>query len=571
MKLTHAEVKNFLGIQRLSLELPKPITLIAGPNGAGKSSLQNAIRMALTGAPSRVNLKKHYGQLITKGQKRASVSVGSSKGDTYGFDLPKGASPTSDNEFLPFVLEPAAFARLEPKERRTLLYKLTGANTSGNAVAELVKARGCNMQLFESIKPLLRSGFPEAEKQCKENARDEKANWKAVTGETWGADKAEGWEPEPVEFDAELLEEKLGQFDKVDERFGALNRELGSMQQRQKNRVTAMEEKQRLSDEAEDINRKKIAMESAEKRLQEQKKRVEQYEQLAGEKPQNILACPCCGGAVVMVDGELVEYAGSEPDPEARGKLEQHRAALTTCENTYKNTADAYNKAHQALEKWKLLEVPETIITDEDFKQLQDDINLTRNMKNELQLEIEALNTDKDKAANVQRAINQAAKTHKAILDWLKLAEELGPEGIPAELLSKLLDPVNQRMAQSSADTGWKQPQIDAAMEITAGFDSRPYHLLSESEQWRVDAILAETISFISGLKLLCLDRFDVNQPSERGYLFQWLTVLAQEGEIDTVLVFGTLKKCPSSTEFMDTHWIEGGELITENKTENAA
>ena len=282
MKINYLEIKNMLGVSQLSLEMQKPVTLICGPNGAGKSSIQNAIKMALTGSPTRVVKKGDYDQLITEGHRKASISIGVESaqpghGDSYGIDLPKGAKIHSDNEFLPFVLEPAAFAALDVKERRTLLFNLTKSARTDHKVEGMVQKRGCNMQLFANVKPLLRAGFPEAEKQCKENARDEKAIWKATTGETWGSDKAEGWKPEPVQFDAELLAEKVEQYSKADERFGDLNRKLGGMQQQQQNRVYAMEEKQKLSEACEDINRKLMARDSAKKRVEEQEARVRQF------------------------------------------------------------------------------------------------------------------------------------------------------------------------------------------------------------------------------------------------------------------------------------------------------
>jgi recombinational DNA repair ATPase RecF len=67
MKLTHLNVQGFLGVRAVDVPLTKPVTLFAGKNGAGKSSLQEAVRMALTGESVRVGMKKDYGQLVTEG------------------------------------------------------------------------------------------------------------------------------------------------------------------------------------------------------------------------------------------------------------------------------------------------------------------------------------------------------------------------------------------------------------------------------------------------------------------------------------------------------------------------
>ena len=86
--------------------------------------------------------------------------------------------------------------------------------------------------------------------------------------------------------------------------------------------------------------------------------------------------------------------------------------------------------------------------------------------------------------------------------------------------------------------------------------------LLSESEKWRVDAMIAEAVSHLSGLKLLVLDRFDVLDIQGRTDLLAWLDILAANGEIDTALIFGTLKALPGELPAtIGAHWIEAGVM----------
>jgi hypothetical protein len=91
-------------------------------------------------------------------------------------------------------------------------------------------------------------------------------------------------------------------------------------------------------------------------------------------------------------------------------------------------------------------------------------------------------------------------------------------------------------------------------------YNQRPYQLLSESEQWRVDAMLAEAVSHLSGLKLLVLDRMDVLVPEARNQLISWLDVLASTGEVDTALVIGTLKALPGDLPAtFNACWVDNG------------
>ncbi|MCW3678872.1 DNA repair protein, partial [Burkholderia cenocepacia] len=92
--------------------------------------------------------------------------------------------------------------------------------------------------------------------------------------------------------------------------------------------------------------------------------------------------------------------------------------------------------------------------------------------------------------------------------------------------------------------------------------DGRAYALLSESERWRVDAHIAEAISHFSGLKLLVLDRADVLVGPERDRLLYWLDDLAYTDQIDTALVFMSLKTPPGGLpEAIEAFWVEDGQV----------
>ncbi|WP_149135673.1 hypothetical protein [Cupriavidus campinensis] len=104
---------------------------------------------------------------------------------------------------------------------------------------------------------------------------------------------------------------------------------------------------------------------------------------------------------------------------------------------------------------------------------------------------------------------------------------------------------------------------IEADLSITAD-GGRPYALLSESEKWRADAVIAEAITHLAGLRLLVLDRADVLIGAERDRLFWWLDDLAADGAIDTALVFMSLKAPPAGLpDAITPFWIEDHEVGT--------
>ncbi|CAN7380799.1 hypothetical protein D9M68_504320 [compost metagenome] len=97
-------------------------------------------------------------------------------------------------------------------------------------------------------------------------------------------------------------------------------------------------------------------------------------------------------------------------------------------------------------------------------------------------------------------------------------------------------------------------------MTITA--DGRPYALLPESERWRADAMIAAAITRLTRIRLLVLDRADVLVGAERDRLLWWLDDLAASGEIDTALVFMSLKAPPSGLpDAIQSYWVTNQQV----------
>ena len=97
--------------------------------------------------------------------------------------------------------------------------------------------------------------------------------------------------------------------------------------------------------------------------------------------------------------------------------------------------------------------------------------------------------------------------------------------------------------------------------DLTITYNNMPYGLCSESEQWRLDAAIAEAISGLSEVGMFVLDRMDVLHPEERVKLIGWL--LRIKGRHDSIFVMATLKTKPGGMpEAINTQWItEGGGL----------
>jgi hypothetical protein len=207
------KVINFLGVKQLEVDLDK-LTMFCGDNAAGKSSLQQAIRYALTGEPTRVKLKSEYGMLVGEGSKKAEIVLDMEEGEedrTVEVSITasgkRSGEPNDVNEVLPYLLDHSRFAgAADATERRELLLSLIDPIKPDKVLAK-VKTLGGDVGFAEKVIPLLRSGFMAMQRECESNAKEERARWKGITGETYGADKADGWKAtkSPAEIEAEEI------------------------------------------------------------------------------------------------------------------------------------------------------------------------------------------------------------------------------------------------------------------------------------------------------------------------------------------------------------------------------
>lgn len=568
MKIHAIQTSNFLGAQAVDVKLSKPVTLFAGKNYAGKSSLQEAIRMALTGESVRVDLKKDYGALVTDGQEAGFVEV-ITDDQSYSIVLPAGKGVHSDNAALRYVLDAQRFASMPSDSRRAFLFGLMGLRTDGAAVKDRLTARGCDAKKVEHIAPFLRAGFDAGQKEAQGKAREAKASWKTTTGgEAYGSVKAASYRATKPEVDTGKLEQARADLVKMEDEIEADTNHLGDLQGRARQ---ATEQRAKLADlreKADKFARIQEKLNKDEVELVEWEQKVADTKAKANGAPaEHPMTCPHCAGLVVhrpnIVGGELQPYEAPADtlDHEARAKLPEYERALQLMQSAVANgkrdlaAADAAARALRELEDGGLVEAA----GDEEIATLKARIDTLKHDKKNQEAGIRMLEDSARLATEADEKTRRAAALHQDVQQWDAIADALAPDGIPGEMLAEALGPINERLTMSSNTSEWSRIGIEADMTITAE-GGRPYALLSESEKWRADAMIAEAIAHLSGIRLLVLDRFDVLDIKGREDLLYWLDAMAEDGEIDTALVFGTLKALPAQLpETVAAFWIENG------------
>lgn len=562
MKLTHITAQNYLGARSVELAVTTPIMLIAGKNGAGKSSLQEAIRHALGGDFARVVHKKDFKALISDGANAGFATVATDAGEC-SIVLPSGKGVHHDHLALPLVLDVGRFARLSENERRQFLFSLFGMTTDGPAVTDALKARGCDQAKIEKIRQPLREGFAAAHKKAKDFSSEARGEWKSTTGEAYGEVKAPSWKASTPEetYTREQIKTAEALVAESEASIAEANQKLGELRAAAKNRANAEARVEELKAKAGRLAalREKLVRDQAD--LNEWTAKLANLPEPGSSKPApHLYGCPCCGVALQIVGGELVKYelpeAGPlDPDIETKRKQWTDAVALYTrsVANDQRDIADAERAAQEivALEK-RLGEAPpatellEQLLAGHQTDKKSRAATLAQMFEANRQAQAASENTTK------------AAAHHADVMAWLAISDALAPDGIPAEMLDDAIDSINASLRGHCPAAEWAKTLISSDMDILAA--GRPYALLSESEKWRVDALIGAAIAEMSGLRLLVLDRFDVLDSKGREDLMFWLDGAVADGQIDTALIFGTLKALPAGLpETITPVWIEGG------------
>lgn len=598
MKITNIQTSNFLGARAVNLALSKPVALIAGKNYAGKSSLQEAVRMALTGEPVRVDLKKDYAALLSTGADAGFAEVAVDNMDLAAFSiiLPSGKGNHSDIAALPYVLDAQRFASMDGNARRQFLFGLCGVKLDGPAVKQRLLDKGCAAAKVEQAAPLLRAGFDAAAKEAASKARDAKASWKTATGgETWGKEKAPNWKPPVLEFDADQAEKLLVNVRATiaadDADIGGLQQDIGAARAEITRRQSAEARRLELHTKAQTAGRIKARLDHDEAELAAWEKKVADCRAAAGvarpdpkapgefllrglatvtgeflalssdfpevEWPADLINRAAAHHAeYVKLHGDPVGHDAA-PDLEAGAKLPEYESALKLMQSAVANgkrDLDAANAAQAEYDK----AVAEQGTALPDIEGMQAKLHEITTRRDNFRADERKYVDMARQAAGRAALVEQVTKLHADVVEWTAIADALAPDGIPAELLAEALGPINARLAVSAESAQWPVVKIGSDMVITYG--GRTRNLLSKSEKWREDAMIAEAVSHISGVKLLVLDEFDILDMAGREDALYWLDGLAQDGDIDTALVFGTLKAIPAQLlPSMEGFWIENG------------
>ena len=516
------KVRGFRGAERADLDA-NPIALVAGFNAMGKSSVCQAVAAAVTGQPIPFfRNSKPDKPALTKTAAKALVRGGMKKGGV-AIGFPDSNVPSASVEWPSFTVEgtgelvssPIAAGIVNPLEfedvdRQRFFANLLKSEPSDDDWLKACTDAGITEGMAEGIwNEIQVQGWDVAHKQYKETGARRKGAWEQVSGTKFGKDKAREWQPlhwadhlkgateeglatnashaanalETARANAALGNMVLEQFQQSADLEGKLAGELDTAQNR--------------------LNKARSDLEAA---------RTVHRTALAAVAAMVGVACPHCGGLVSVKEGNPPQLRALEEKPTPAGA---------------KQRADAVRDAKA--EEDRLVKLVDELA--QARAQLQGRYETVRGSGDKLAeakkrhgsadaiVSAEALATATEQQLQAFKVKRQADGLADEIEANQKIVDLLAPEGLRRTKLSAALSRFNQQViAPLCAAAAFKPITFDE--DLVPLYDGRPYFLLSESEKYRVRAVLQVAVAQADSSCIVILDGADILDADGRNGLF---------------------------------------------------
>ena len=544
------EVKGVIGLKKnFDLELDD-FCVIFGFNEEGKTSIATAVRACLTRnsnpAGLAVPMMKHYvnddnsdGWAMFKVDSKNFVMWNASQKSIREVG---DATPSINSGALAGI----DFCALGGKGHTDYWESVLGIGTD----EELLRAdmlpllndwREGDADLAEAdmqgiIELVTADGFELAEKSFRTKARRLKAEWDsnaACVGESrsWGRAIGrdwlpKGWTPEiqhqPVAAILRKQKEVKAQIDKLNrtEVRVEFNQEEVAEQE---HKLEALKEKKSMAVQEE--GEMTAAFKSAEKKWNEISRRTRELEDLAKKARQMFtqtinqkqLECPKCGQVLKLgKTGKLIKGKSGPTKAEIQKYKDNAAQTRVLADDAGTQAKEFYTVFQSAKQDMgAATKFVEKLMSQIEF--IQDWLEKSKSASRdgadsaEIQKQIDVLTDEAEqlgKWSGLITAKNRADELNRTILLNENIAYRLSAKGFRAEQMQKGVVKLNKVATKICTEMRWPALHVDKDLSLSWG--GRPVQLASVSARWRVNAILACAVSWISKSELLMFDGGDI-------------------------------------------------------------
>lgn len=555
-----AKVRGFRGAEKADIDIDR-IALIGGLNGAGKSSICQAIAAAAASQPIPFFRSTRPDKpVLTKTDAKALLRGGMEKGyatiELDGQVVSEAAWPgltSSGNGKVQCSLVATGLVNpmeMEEADRQRFFSTLLNADPTMDDLREALKeaipalADPDYVDALEKVITMAQTnGWDVAHKHFKEHGARRKGEWEGRAGESFGSKKAADWKPQGWRAD---LEEKT-----LEELGTACTEAQAALEKALADVATDAAELKHLSELASGEAAAWNALKQAETALEEARTDLKAKEnQRQAIVIPTALPCPHCGGLVDVVGGGRAfvlkqSMANGKEIESARKAFEAATVMVQAAQTAAETALQVYNGAKGVYESHKGAD--ERLTEARKRKGTTESVDMARDY-------LAGVTCDKDLVERRQACETLAAQ----IGANQKLVDILSPEGLRRQKLQKALKVSNKQLAELSTEADYGTVTIDDDLEILYG--GRRYFLLSQSEQYRVRAVIQIYVAAHDGSPLVIFDSADVLDQDGRNGLF---AMMQSADALHFVVGMTVLKKSSvpdlAKAEIGASYWVADG------------
>ena len=555
------KVRNVLGVRKADLPL-EGLMLIAGMNAAGKSSLLQAAAAAFRGtADIRGNTtKKGAAALLTEGAENGSTTLDDGRSQVRvsfpGGQVEQSGRPKDYGSDLGLGI--ARFVDVDAKNRLPMFVNLFKARPVEADLDRWLRANpgvvgkeDIGNVITATWEMVDQEGWDIALRHAAEFGTKTKGRWEQVTGARFGSVVAANWFPPSLLADDEYTEEGAENAVSVAQSrlddilaFSA----IGAAEYTRLNGLVESLEVQRA-----DVAAFNVAYDKASAELEDLS---QQRGGIAKPDVDTTQPCPWCTKRVLVFNGKLSKpsktlLSAAEVDELGKRSRQLDEKIVIAKGDVTKigqNRAAAMAKVSAGEEAEKRL------------AELADQPTVSEKDENDARDHLLAMQRRRD-------AVKALFKSRSIFTEWQQnevIVSALKPDGVRKDVVQRRLADINNNLAELSslADTQ-NVPFLPVALDddLEPTYGGRIYRLLSESEQWRANLVLATLFCQREDAAALLVDRFDVLVAPARPGVLKMLSTLKRP-----VLLAMTAKQRDdvprlAAARIGSSYWIEAGVL----------
>lgn len=554
------KVRGFRGVDRADIDIdPGSITLLAGQNHQGKSSVCQSLAAAVCNVPI-----PFYGAarpdkpVLTKTQAKGMVRGGMDKGYVELYDgeerqaqvMWPGCTVHSTEKY---ACSKVAAGLLNPLEfDDALRQKFFAGLLESDPVKEDIEAAFNDAKVtVENFHSRLEvDGWDVLHTTFKETGARLKGQWEAFSGSKYGSTKAADWKPEGWRDELENYSlENIGTELAVAQRNleGALGALAVGEADIERLTKAAGVEAQEAGVVATCKDRIEFALNT----------RIKAADRLKGIEVPEEHACPSCGtllDATRAAGGVLVLKLSELRKADIDRAREEKAAAVLAHANAEELVTAAQKALNEAVARLAAVQGSAVQLQAAKGKRgTQEAVDVARDY-------LRGVEADRERI----KALLECRRIAGEVVTNQKIIDILAPDGLRRQKLVQKLAVFNRdHLAKLCALAEFQQVTVDESLSVLHG--GRPYYLLSESEKYRVRAVLQTAVACVEGSPLVIFDGADILDSDGRNGLVVMLAgTIGANSTLQSAVVAMTIRAEEDAPDFAAaglgrTYWLDAG------------